>query len=50
MKKYKIPFTGYCEVWANSPDEALKEAENENMYFIEYQFEDPVCEEDEDDS
>lgn len=47
MKKYKIPFTGYCEVWADSQEEALEEAENESMYFVEYNFGDPTCEEDE---
>ena len=47
MKKYRIPFTGYCEVWANSPDEALDQAEDEDMYFVQYKFGDPVCEEDE---
>lgn len=46
MKKYRIPFTGYCEVWANSTDEALEVAEDEEMYFVQYQFGDPVCEED----
>ena len=48
MKKYTIPFTGYCEVWADSPEEALKLA-NEDMFFVEYDFGDPVCKEDEDD-
>jgi hypothetical protein len=47
MKKYRVPFTGYCEVWADSPDEASEAAENEEMFFIEYNFGDPVCEEDE---
>ena len=47
MKKYKVPFIGYCEVWADSQEEALEAADREEMYFIEYNFGDPTCEEDE---
>ena len=47
MKKYRVPFTGYCEVWANSSDEALDKADDEDMFFIQYNFGVPVCEEDE---
>ena len=37
-KLYKIPFTGYCEVWANSPEEALERAEDEKMFTVFYDF------------
>lgn len=46
-KKYKIPFTGYCEVWANSAEEAAKKADNDDMFFVEYDFGDPICLEEE---
>ena len=42
-KKYKIPFTGYCEVWANSPEEAEEKAYNDDMFFVHYDFGDPEC-------
>jgi hypothetical protein len=48
-KKYKIPFTGYCEVWAKSLEEAAEKADRDDMFFVDYDFGDPVCmEEDED--
>ena len=43
LKLYKIPFTGYCEVWAKSPEEAAKMADNDDMFFIRYDFDDPIC-------
>jgi hypothetical protein len=43
-KLYKIPFTGYCEVWANSPEEASIMAEDlSQQYFAQYEYGDPVC-------
>lgn len=35
---YVIPFTGYCEVWAESPEEALKKADDGDMFFVHYDF------------
>jgi hypothetical protein len=41
---YRIPFTGYCEVWANSLEEAAKTAEDiEKQFFAHYDYGDPVC-------
>ena len=37
-KLYRIPFTGYCEVWAKSPEEALERAEDEKMFTVDYDF------------
>ncbi len=42
-KKYTIPFTGYCEVYAKSPEKAAEKADSGDMFFIEYNFGDPVC-------
>ena len=42
-KKYKIPFTGYFEVWANSPEEAVEKADNGDTFFAHYDFGDPEC-------
>lgn len=43
-KLYKIPFTGYCEVWANSLEEAADKVEDlDNHFFAQYDYEDPVC-------
>ena len=42
-KKYKIPFTGYCEVWANNAEEAADVADRGDLYFVHYDFGDPVC-------
>ena len=43
LKKYKIPFTGYCEVWAKSSEEATVMADQGNMFFVDYDFGDPEC-------
>ena len=43
LKLYKIPFTGHCEVWAKSPEEAAQKADNGTMFYIEYDFDDPIC-------
>jgi hypothetical protein len=43
-KQYKVPFTGYCEVWAKSPEEAAEKAENiDQQFFAHYDYGDPVC-------
>lgn len=47
-KKFTIPFKGYCEVWADSPEAAMKMAENDDMFFVHYEFGEAICEEDED--
>lgn len=50
-KRYKIPFTGYCEVYAKDPEEALAKAETVEMqFFAHYDYGNAVCldEEDED--
>ena len=43
LKLYKIPFTGYCEVWATSPEEAEEKADNDLMFYVEHNFDVPVC-------
>ena len=40
-KKYKIPFTGYCEVYARSPEKAMEKADRGDMDYIEYDFGNP---------
>jgi hypothetical protein len=41
---YKVPFTGYCEVFANSPEEAAKKAEDiPQQFFAHYDYGDPEC-------
>ena len=43
-KLFKIPFTGYCEVWATSPEEAVDKADDGEMFFLHYEkFGTPVC-------
>lgn len=42
-KLYKIPFTGHCEVWATSPEEAAEKADNGVMFYVEYDYDDPIC-------
>ena len=42
-KLYKVPFTGYCEVWAESPEEAVDKADDEQMFFVHYDFGDAEC-------
>ena len=44
LKKYKVPFTGFCEVWAKSPEEATDKAEEiEQQFFAHYDYSDPIC-------
>lgn len=40
-KKYKIPFTGYCEVYARNAEKALEKADSGDMSYIEYDFGNP---------
>ena len=43
-KLYKIPFTGYCEVWANTPEEAAEKAETvEQQFTASYEYGEPIC-------
>lgn len=49
-KLYKVPFTGYCEVWAESQEEAVDKADDEQMFFVHYDFGDPECLEKEDEN
>lgn len=43
-KLYKIPFTGYCEVWAKNPEEAADMAEDiEKQFFAHYDYGEPEC-------
>ena len=44
QKLYKVPFTGYCEVWATSQEEAAEKAEDiEQQFFASYDYGDPEC-------
>ncbi len=43
QKMYRITFTGYCEVFARNPEEALDAADNDDMFFVHYEFGDPEC-------
>lgn len=47
-KLYKIPFTGHCEVWAESKEEATQKAEDDFLFTVHYDFGDPECLEKED--
>jgi hypothetical protein len=43
-KKYKVPFTGYCEVFAHDENEALDIADTiEQQFFAHYDYGDPIC-------
>lgn len=43
-KLYRVPFTGYCEVWATSQEEAAEKAEGiDQQFFAHYDFGDPEC-------
>ena len=44
QKLYRIPFSGYCEVWAKSPEEAAEKAEDiEKQFFAHYNYGNPIC-------
>lgn len=50
-KKFQIPFTGYCEVYAADEEEALNRADTiEQQYFAHYDYGDPICLEEEDEN
>ena len=50
-KLYKVPFTGYCEVWAKSPEAAAAKAESiDQQFFAHYDFGDPECQVKEEDN
>ena len=42
-KRYKVPFTGYCEVWAKSEEDAVEKASNDEMFFVRYEFAEATC-------
>ena len=42
-KLYRVPFTGWCEVWAESQEEAADKANDEQMFTVYYDFGDPEC-------
>lgn len=47
-KLFRIPFTGYCEVWAESTEEAADKAENiDQQFFAHYEYAEPICLEEE---
>ena len=44
LKQYRVSFTGFCEVWAKSPEEAAEKAEDiKQQFFAHYDYSDPVC-------
>ena len=43
-KLYKVPFSGYCEVWAKSPEDAAEKADSiQAQFFAHYDYGDPEC-------
>jgi hypothetical protein len=41
---YRVPFTGYCEVYAASPEEAAEKADTiEQQFFAHYDYGNPIC-------
>ena len=41
---HKVPFTGYCQIWACSPEEAAAKAEDiPQQFFAHYDYSDPIC-------
>lgn len=49
-KKYTIPFTGYCEVWANDSEDAIDRADRGELYFVHYDFGEAKCPEEEEEN
>ncbi len=47
-QKYKIHFTGYCEVFAHSPEEAMEKADDGDMFFLHYNFGEPILDDKDD--
>ena len=51
VKLYKVPFTGYCEVWATSPEDAAEKADSiDQQFFAHYDFGNPECQVKEEDN
>ena len=43
-KRYKVPFTGYCEVYARNPEEAADLADDtEQHFFVQCDYGEPIC-------
>ena len=42
-KLYRIPFTGHCEVWAESVEEAIEKANDRQLFTVCYDFGEPEC-------
>ena len=43
-KQYRVPFTGYCEVYAGDPEEAADLADDpEKHFFAKYDYGEPIC-------
>ena len=44
LKHYRIPFDGFCEVWAKSSEEAADKAEDIKAHFYaHYDYGNPEC-------
>ena len=44
LKLYRVPFTGYCEVWAKTSEEATEKADDiKQQFFAHYNFMPPIC-------
>ena len=44
LKQYRVDFTGFCEVWAKTPEEASEKAEDvKAQFFAHYDYSDPIC-------
>lgn len=41
MKKYKVPFSGFCYVEADSPEEARELAEDDDAVYSQQDWGDP---------
>lgn len=50
VKKFKIPFTGYFEVYASSPEEALEKVGRDEVEYDHYELGNPIILEEEDDN
>jgi hypothetical protein len=48
-KPYKVPFTGYCEVRAASPEEAIAKASGGDVFSMHFEFDEPIDMEKEED-
>ena len=43
-KLFKVPFTGYCEVWAINAEDAAEKAEDvAQQFFAHYDYGEPEC-------